>query len=454
MECSTITNRSPSTAHDRLRPPSRLPVRLERTAAKTPFQTSQTRRYAVRFTLNCFSLNQLGSSIMNAISIFSAFVFLFPFSALAETPPSAEPREATAVLQPPASLPAGRGNSFNPEIGINGLILYANGSEGALADSTEPNGLHLQELELQFSADVDPYSRFVALLSLHSETEVDATTLERSTEYLFEPEEVYAESLSIPSIALKAGKFKGAFGKHNTLHTHAFPFIDAPLYQTHLLGEEGLNDIGLSAAALMPTPWYFELTAQALKGEAEGLEYFNSRSSSDLVAVVKAKNLWETSETSTIELGLSGAAGDNRLEGRTELLGADLTFKWRPLDGGRDTSIAFVTEYIGRSWEERGGAKNESHGLASWIQYQFARSWWAQGRAEWLGSKDIGAVTNPGTLPERMNKWSALVAFAPSEFSAFRVQYDNLDTAGTGKAEHRVLAQMNFSIGAHPAHQY
>lgn len=385
---------------------------------------------------------------MRSFSLFVAF--LLPVIVFAQTETAApEAPQAPSM----STIPKGRGNSFNPEISTNGLFLYTNGNEGNLATSTEPNGLGLQELELQLSADVDPYSRFVTLLSLHSELTLDAAG-DRQTEYVFEPEEAYAETLTVPSMTLKAGKFKASFGRHNSFHTHAFPFIDAPLYQDNLLGDEGLNDFGISAAALMPVAWYFEITAQLLRGEAEGLDYFSSRSSNDSVAVARFKNLFDLSDASTLEFGLSGATGDNRLEDRTDLYGADLTLKWRPVAGGRETSVAWTTEYVARTVNERGGARTDANGLSTWVQYQFARRWWTQARAEWLRAEESGAVMVSAALPPHTNKWSVLIGFVPTEYSAFRVQYDTSKVSGAAEDEHRVLGQLNFSIGAHPAHLY
>ena len=57
-------------------------------------------------------------------------------------------------------------------------------------------------------------------------------------------------------------------GKHNQLHTHAFPFILAPLINLNLLGDEGLSDVGFSTAILLPaTSWFSELTLQYIRGE-------------------------------------------------------------------------------------------------------------------------------------------------------------------------------------------
>ena len=50
-------------------------------------------------------------------------------------------------------------------------------------------------------------------------------------------------------------------------------------------------------------------------------------------------------------------------------------------------------------------------------------------------------------------KQSLLLAYVPSEFSALRLQYDHRNN-GMRADEHKILLQLNFTIGAHPAHAY
>lgn len=350
----------------------------------------------------------------------------------------------------------------SPNVSANALILYRNSNfhhedASPATPDAERNGLGLQEAEIAYYADVDPYTRLNMTLALHPEVKQDdpaaPTALEE--EWVLEPEELYAESLGLPATTLRLGKFKAALGKHNQLHSHAFPFVDAPLANTALLGDEGLNDVGISAAVLLPTAWFSEATFQFMRGEGEN-EEFNSPATGDGVGVARWKNLFDLSDESTLELGLSGAGGGNSLRGTTALQGADLTFKWRPSEGGRDRSALVSLEYLNRRRDQPGGAEAEQGtGLAFLAQVQLAERWSAAYRNE---SLKIENSLDPATLVnDTISKNTLALNFSPSEFSSYRLEYAK--THGPPNVdgdtdENRVAFQANFTIGAHPAHSY
>lgn len=333
------------------------------------------------------------------------------------------------------AAPATRG-AMNPDISANFLGLYQN-STGLSDDRTvvPHNGFTLQEAELQFTADVDPYLRAVALLAFKQEN--------GSVEYGVDPEEVYLETISVPGVTLKAGKFKMAVGRHNLLHTHAFPFIDAPLIQQRLLGDEGLNDNGISAAALIPAKWYSEMTLQGFS--LSNTDMFGSPRSGDIGGLIHLKNLWDLSADSTLEFGATGASGKNELDNVASLWGVDLTYKWRPSDGGKYSSYSWSTEFL--SGNRRGRVGENLGGIATWFQFQFDQRWWFQARYEYLG------LPHADTTPYQI-KETILLGFFPSEFSGIRLQVDNVTTQGISKDEQKIALQYNVSIGAHPAHAY
>jgi hypothetical protein len=350
------------------------------------------------------------------------------------------------------------GDLKTPNISANALFLYRNSNfhkedTDVVNPDQERNGFNLQEAELQFYSDVDPYTRMSLLLSIHPSYEANAGQVEES--WVIEPEEGYFESNAISGTTLKIGKLKAAMGKHNTLHTHAYNFIDAPLANVNLLGDEGLNDVGISGAALLPTSWFSEITFQYLRGEGENTE-FNSPSPSDGVGLIHWKNLFDLSDDLTLELGGSYAGGANSFSGDTTLTGADLTFKWRPTDGGKYESVAWATEYLSRTQSQTGVSDEVGSGLATWVQYQFAERWSALYRYDNL---EIKNSFDPANLPnETWKRNSVGLVFKPSEFSSYKFEY-NQRTGGTVSptgetTENTIYLQANLTMGAHPAHSY
>jgi hypothetical protein len=337
-----------------------------------------------------------------------------------------------------AETPASRGNTFNPDISANMLFLYRNGSRGNDPTSAEKNGYSLQEAEIQFTSDVDVYARANALFAMTYDSV--------NSRWNFEPEEVFAESLSLPHVTLKGGKFKAAMGKSNTLHAHALPFIDGAMINTELLSDEGLNDAGVSVSGLLPTSWFSELTVQSIGASSPA---FGNTSPNGTVTVGRLRNLVDITEDLTGDLGLSIAQGPNDVDKETQVLGADLTFKWRPSEGGKYSALIWSTEAMTGTKKLSPEGEKKTQGGATLIQWQFAERWWAQGRAEYI---DILDSTNP--VLDSKTKQSALLAFAPTEFSVFRFQYDHLEDRTGLNPENKVSLQVNLSIGAHPAHAY
>ncbi|MDA0746081.1 MAG: hypothetical protein O2954_06140, partial [bacterium] len=291
----------------------------------------------------------------------------------------------------------------------------------------ENPGMSVQEVEVRFTAFVDAYLKADLILAIPGAEGLEV-------------EEAVLSTVSLPGITLSAGKLYAPFGKHNSLHTHAYPFIDPPISNEKILGGEGLNEVGFGANILLPASWYSEFTAQVLNGDNE---VFASPDGEDLAFVGRWKNLWDLNDATTLELSGSYGTGKNMHKELTHLLGGDLTIKWRPLRHVRDRGITFQTEYL-QARVNDGLQTKTAGGLYAQLQIQTARRWWVQGRYDVFGF--------PKLEPEREHRFSGLLAFAPSEFSAIRLQY-NLNRED-GQNVHQLALQLNFTLGAHPAHSY
>lgn len=338
--------------------------------------------------------------------------------------------------------PKSRGNAFNPDIGINGLFLYRNSSRGNALGANQ-NGFGVQEAELQFAADVDPYLRAVANFAVAQDP--------GTGDWEFEPEEMYGETIGLSLVTVKFGLFSALVTKHNLLHTHAFPFIDAPVINTELMGDEGLRETGLSVSALAPTDWFMELTLQVLNGDSP--ELFASPTPNDNAGLAYLDSLFDLTDTLTLQAGASYLTGQNVADatlgttGITRGVGADLAVKWKPVQNESVRTLKWATQFLSGERVANETPTSKKQGIASYIQWQFAQRWWAQARTEYMDEFSGGDLT----IARRKN--TALVAFTPSEFSAIRAQFDQLDD-GAEPPDRRLLVQFNWSIGAHPAHQY
>jgi hypothetical protein len=333
-----------------------------------------------------------------------------------------------------SSTATGVSRAFNPAISINGLLLGTYTNQGR-DDSTREvkTGMKVQEVELRFTANIDSY--------LHG----DLTIAFEGDEV--EIEEIIASLLVTNNLSFRAGKFFTPFGKHNLLHTHAFPFIDAPLINEEILGEEGINEVGVGAALLLPTPWFSEINLLLLEGDND---LFNGPLNDDFLYMTHLKNLVELTDELTAELGGSFAYGRNDLVNgpynSTTLVGADLTFKWKPSGRELYRTLIWQSEFIQSSRDV------DKKGFYTLVQYQFARRWWAQGRYDFF-TIPRDTVGGGGEVAQDKTRYAALLAFAPSEFSALRLQYNFLDQSAA-ENEHQVLLQLNFTFGSHPAHKY
>lgn len=365
-----------------------------------------------------------------------------------------QPQAPTAAAEQPSPTPApstsarGLSNTMNPAISAVGLLL------GGASTADEPDGergeletgIAIQEVELRLSSIVDPYFR------------ADLTLAASQEEIGFE--EVYLSTLELPQVTVRAGQFRADLGRHNALHTHAFPFLTAPLPWRVLLGAEGLSDPGVSADVLLPLPFFAEFHAQVFRGEwlpfaghidddpataADDAEP-DRRRPEDFVYLGRLQTLLELGAATTLQLGASYAAGRNGFGRRSDIVGADMTVKWRPLEAERYRGLEWQSEYL---WVHRAGAPwdDTRGGAYSGLRAQFAQRFWLQARGAVLG------------LPEddtpRSYRGEGLVAYVPSEFSALRLQYayETSESRSTDPV-HELFLQAIFSIGPHPPHDY
>ncbi|MEZ4388273.1 MAG: hypothetical protein R3D98_12000 [Candidatus Krumholzibacteriia bacterium] len=341
----------------------------------------------------------------------------------------------------------GVSRDLNPALSVNTLLL------GRVADKDTDaavNGMDLQEAEMQFTSIVDPFWKANLILAVHPadegyEVEVEVATIDAS--------------LLPHGFGLKLGKDYLPFGKHAPLHTHQYPFIDPPVGLQGFLGGEGLSEVGARLSHAVPLPWYADLDVYAVDG---GAEIFDA-ASRDLVFGARFANLLDLGDTATLELGGSWLHGphapgfldtDPAVAGTLDLLGADITYKWVSASSSQGPACEVTAEVI---LPQVDGAAGDPFGWYANARYRFARSWWVGAQVGGL-DRDLAdpAAAGPAALFgwDKVRETKANLTWAPSEFSALRLEVAHYDDQ-IGQADDTLVSlQANFTIGSHPAHMY
>jgi hypothetical protein len=335
---------------------------------------------------------------------------------------------------------------LNPDISLIGDFIGTAGHNNV----SPGKSLEMHESEVGLQAIIDPYARADAFLSF-GESGVDV-------------EEAYITFTSLPAgLLLKVGKMRAEFGKVNTIHNHALPYIDRPLVSNNLVGgEDGIDDAGISLAHFLPAPknWFAEGTAQVFRGDSEGL--FTASRRQDLSVVGHLRAYRDLSESTNIDLGVSYSRGHNNAGELTSnpsgfltnLYAADATLRWKPLRRAIYNSFLIRTELF---WSARDqlspfDALNTQHafGMYTHAEYRLNRRWTVGGRFDRSGHADNAALTDTG--------FSGMLTYWPSEFSQIRGQYryGHLFDPAASRYDNanEFLFQFLFVMGAHGAHPF
>jgi len=346
-------------------------------------------------------------------------------AAAAPSPTPDQPTDAIDIVDNSAVPSVSK--VFNPDISVIGNFI---GKAGEANPFEERSPAALDEVEVALEAFVDPYAKAKFFLSITQEGA--------------EVEEGFINFITLPwELNARVGKMKATFGKVNTLHPHSLPWVDVPLVVSEYLGDEGLIDAGVSVSRLIPIGGNFLLegTAEIFAGDVEGV--FERQQPNDLFYLGHLKLFRDITDNSNIELGGSLARGTAaEAGGARELSGADITYRWKPLERSIYRSFISRTEVFvhgGDAFEEEAG------GFYSSADYQFARRWLAGLRLDHVQHLDDPSVSDRGA--------SLTLTFRPSEFSSLRTGFRRTSYAGDVDVN-ELLFQVLFSIGAHGAHTF
>ncbi len=362
-----------------------------------------------------------------------------------------------------ALAPAAAQTTVNPDLSVIPRFLISSNDGERLSDGirrwSQPD-FSFQELEMAVQAYLNPYAKGDVVLTLPGP---DLNNGKLGIE------EVYATVLrGLPGdLNLRIGKYRAEFGKLNMVHPHAWPFVTQPLVEERFLGEEGLNDLGISLSTLLPTgDLYTRLTVDLLRGSSVGdAAGIPDTSGGRLLYATSGRlsSFFSLSDLSDLEAGVSMYTGihDPLYRERFWYWNMDFKYKYRP---DSYTALTVQGEYLlnsRRAFRDRTllpflsatGAPEErdlrTSGLYVYAEYQFLKMFSVGSRFDWAES--------PYSPDDRARAVSLFGGYYPVEETlGVRLHYQNtLSESATGSRSVNLIAlQILFSLGPHKAHPF
>jgi len=329
------------------------------------------------------------------------------------------------------------------------------------------NGFNLREVELGLSAEVDPYFRAWATVSVN----------EDSAGF----EEAVMQTTSLPyGLTLSGGKIKSGVGRLNRQHSHVWDFLDAPLVYRAMFGEEGLSGDGVQLTWLAPTPFYLLFGTEVFNGDNE--QSFNV-SDADGMPSHDAPRLYtafmktgpDLGPNHALQFGLSGLSGRHQVwdeeneggaDGESRILGADFVYKYSAMRSHGEGDILVQGEYFYRdqdldhtvaAWEGLPAWTAQQDGYYVQGLYGFLPRWRTGLRWDQVGL--INDVTSPeeGDLSCGASyRLTSVLDWKLSEFSLLRLQAGRGWYATDDGREDAWECALEWQVtfGKHPAHDF
>lgn len=381
------------------------------------------------------------------------------FSARAQNPDA-----APAAPRSPAARIA-------PDISVVGDLIGDLSPKGSTQENRARLGV--REVELAVQAVVDPYFKGVVYFGFNP---VEGASVEQA----------YLTTTSLPwDLEARLGRFLMPVGKQNTTHRHDLHTVEYPYILQRFLGAEGLKGSGVSVSkVLAPLGFYQELILTAVDRFGEPPEGLTAESSPNkqldgMGYAARLRNYWDLSQAANLELSASAITGKreqplphrfaaadpdvNAGLARQNVVGVDLTYRWRPLQQGLYKSFILQGEFLRQTTgvaayppmtEITNGFAPGDHVVPRTVLrnggYVFAR--WQIGRRLFVGAR-YDNVQDPDFDGATTTAGSGVLQWYPSEFSKMVASFERV-MPGSGAAYNRLLLQATFAIGPHKPHPF
>jgi hypothetical protein len=334
--------------------------------------------------------------------------------------------------------------------------------------------LDVREVELALQAAVDPYFRGDIFLGI---SDAEGISIEQA----------FLTTTALPAqLELRIGRYLMPMGKINSTHRHDLHTIEYPWVVQRFFSPEGLKGTGLWALRVFsPLGFYQELNVAVVDRFGEGIEGLQTanpvnKKLSGLGYSARLRNYWDLSQSTNLEISGSMMTGRreqpfspsigqdealvNAVAARQTVAGADITFRWRPLQQGLYQSFILQAEVM-RQLNEKNpaipappggslyeGPQRDVNGAYLFARYQIRQRAYIGTRYDYVQS--YGPATGPD-----LQAASAYLEIFPSEFSKLVAGYEHIIKGGVqgGFADNKVdrlLLQASFALGPHKPHPF
>ena len=383
-------------------------------------------------------------------------------------------KELEKTLAPPAgaaSTPSGQAVAQGPS---NPRLQPDISAIADLSGDLSPKGstqsdhtrFGVREVEVAISAAVDPFFRADFILGVSDAEKISI-------------EEAYATAVALPlELQARLGRFHMPFGKQQTTHRGELHTIEYPYVTQRFLSPDALKGTGLWGSRIFsPFGFYQELQVTAVDrlGEpAPGAVTAApvNKEFGGLGFSARLRNYLDISEAANVELSFSALTGKierpltstlvsnagleyNAAPARQSMFGADLTFRWRPLQQGLYQSFMLQGEVMHQRNERNPAlpsstAAFEMAGRNYTGGYVFAR--YQLSRRQFLGVR-VDQVDDPENDGRTLRAASGYLEWFPSEFSKLVAAYERVSPSGVVPTN-RILLQATVAVGPHRPHPF
>jgi hypothetical protein len=387
-----------------------------------------------------------------------------------------------------SNVTTGNANAFNPAISFILGGTYANLSQdpqqyrlqGFLPGGDEigpgSRSFNLGESELTLSANIDPRFAGQMTIALAPDNSVGV-------------EEAFFQTKGLSNgLKLSGGRMLSSIGYLNSIHAHAWDFVDAPLAYQAFFGGQYKTD-GVQFKWLVPTERFLEFGLETGNGSAFPGNDRNKNGAGAIALSAHAGD--DIGDSASWRAGLSylhtgaanrsyddtdsaGSGVTNAVSGHANTWIADAVYKWAPNGNASHTNFKLQGEYFRR--KESGTLTFDTAGQALADAYATTQSgWYLQGIYQFMpmwrvglrydklhsGTPEIRLVSNgplgtadfPQLAAYHPSRTSLMFDYSPSEFSRLRLQLAQ-DKSRPGTHDNQLFLQYVMSLGAHGAHPF